>query len=382
VHLALGGPLMNCGYDPMPDGHYDVAPMAPQAFHSLHIAGEQVAFGVVAALVYRRRAGVGQRLSCAVHEAVSKNTETDLMAWVVQRQLYFRQTARHAGARVGEDITLAYTKDGARADQDDDVPTSDHPIRSQRSPVPSGRPLSGWDRQEGRRRRVMAAEKASRVRADPPVSLREAQKTLTRARLLQSAREVFEELGYLDTTVEEIADRVGASRGTFYLHFPSKAAVMREAVASWRSSLQHFTASLPAVHEPTFEELRAWVENYVDLYEQNKLLLRLASGRRGRARARARGGRRGGALRQAVDGRGPAAPDIPSRRTQRRRDQHPGAAPARTLRAFPRPVARARNASRPSHRRAGDRTLLVYDAVRRIASRRVARVGAAPGCSR
>ncbi|ONH22899.1 acyl-CoA transferase [Pseudofrankia asymbiotica] len=112
VHLALGGPLMNCGYDPRPDGHYDVAPMAPQAFHSLHITGEQVAFGIVAALVYRRRAGVGQRLSCAVHEAVSKNTETDLMAWVVQRQPYFRQTARHAGARVGEDITLAYTKDG------------------------------------------------------------------------------------------------------------------------------------------------------------------------------------------------------------------------------------------------------------------------------
>lgn len=120
----------------------------------------------------------------------------------------------------------------------------------------------------------MAAEKAPRVRTDAPVSLREAQKNFTRARLLQSAREVFEEFGYLDTTVEEIAERVGASRGTFYLHFPSKAAVMKETVASWRSSLQHFTESLPAGHEPTFEELRDWVEHYVDLYEQNKLLLR------------------------------------------------------------------------------------------------------------
>jgi crotonobetainyl-CoA:carnitine CoA-transferase CaiB-like acyl-CoA transferase len=112
VHLALSGPLLNCGYDPRPDGSYDLAPVAPQLLQSFHIAGEQVAFGIVAALVYRRRCGKGQRLTCAVHEAVSKSTETDLMAWVVQRQPYYRQTARHAGPAVGNDFTLAHTKDG------------------------------------------------------------------------------------------------------------------------------------------------------------------------------------------------------------------------------------------------------------------------------
>jgi crotonobetainyl-CoA:carnitine CoA-transferase CaiB-like acyl-CoA transferase len=111
VHLALGGPLLNCGYDPRPDGSYDLAPVAPQVLQSFHIAGEQVAFGIIAALIHRQKTGLGQRLTCAVHEAVAKNTETDLMAWVVQRQPYQRQTARHAMAAIS-DFSLAQTKDG------------------------------------------------------------------------------------------------------------------------------------------------------------------------------------------------------------------------------------------------------------------------------
>jgi crotonobetainyl-CoA:carnitine CoA-transferase CaiB-like acyl-CoA transferase len=112
VHLALGGPLLNCGYDPRPDGSYDLPPMAPQVQQSFHIAGEQVAFGIVAALFYRCRSGKGQRLTCAVHEAVAKCTETDLMGWVVQRQPFYRQTGRHAGPAVGLTTTLVHTKDG------------------------------------------------------------------------------------------------------------------------------------------------------------------------------------------------------------------------------------------------------------------------------
>jgi AcrR family transcriptional regulator len=57
-------------------------------------------------------------------------------------------------------------------------------------------------------------------------SLREQQRAFTRDRLLEAAQECFGELGYVDTTVENIAKRAGASRATFYLHFRSKADVM------------------------------------------------------------------------------------------------------------------------------------------------------------
>ncbi len=60
VHLALGGVMMNCGYDPAPDGNYDLPPIAPQMWHAFHIAGEQLALAIVAALLYRWRTGKGQ----------------------------------------------------------------------------------------------------------------------------------------------------------------------------------------------------------------------------------------------------------------------------------------------------------------------------------
>ena len=111
VSLALGGVVMNCGYDPDPTGQYDLPPIAPQAWHSFHIAGEQLVIGIVSALLYRLRSGLGQKVSVAIHEAVAKNTEIDLMSWVMLRQPVYRQTCRHALATV-TNPSISYTKDG------------------------------------------------------------------------------------------------------------------------------------------------------------------------------------------------------------------------------------------------------------------------------
>ena len=96
IHLALGGPMMNCGYDPDPNFEYDTPPIAPQIWHAYHIAGEQMATGIIAALIHRERSGEGQDVSLAIHEAVSKNPEQDLMYWVCRRVPLWRLTCRHA----------------------------------------------------------------------------------------------------------------------------------------------------------------------------------------------------------------------------------------------------------------------------------------------
>ena len=111
VSLALGGVVMNCGYDPDPAGRYDLPPIAPQVWHSFHIAGEQLVIGIVSALLYRLRSGLGQKVSLAIHEAVAKNTEIDLMSWVMLRQPVYRQTCRHALATI-TNPSISYTKDG------------------------------------------------------------------------------------------------------------------------------------------------------------------------------------------------------------------------------------------------------------------------------
>ena len=112
VHLALGGVMMNCGYDPAPGGVYDLPPIAPQMWHAFHVAGEQLSVAIIAALLYRWRTGKGQSLSCAVHEAVAKSTEVDLMTWVMRRSLVQRQTCRHAREGVTPHPSIVHTKDG------------------------------------------------------------------------------------------------------------------------------------------------------------------------------------------------------------------------------------------------------------------------------
>ena len=112
IHLALGGPMMNCGYDPQPDGTYDLPPIAPQMWHAYHIAGEQLCMNAIAALIDRRRSGRAQLLTCAVHDAVSKNTELDLMSWVYRAATFYRQTCRHAAEQITLVPSIGPTKDG------------------------------------------------------------------------------------------------------------------------------------------------------------------------------------------------------------------------------------------------------------------------------
>jgi crotonobetainyl-CoA:carnitine CoA-transferase CaiB-like acyl-CoA transferase len=112
IHLALGGVMMNCGYDPDPTLEYDTPPIAPQIWHAYHIAGEQLATGIIAALIHRHRTGQGQDVSTAVHEAVSKNPELDIMHWVMRRVPLWRLTNRHAVETPNHSPSISHTKDG------------------------------------------------------------------------------------------------------------------------------------------------------------------------------------------------------------------------------------------------------------------------------
>ncbi|WAX58364.1 CoA transferase [Jatrophihabitans cynanchi] len=99
IHLALGGVIMNCGYDPEPDGTYDAPPVAPQMWQAYHMVGELAAMQVIVALLSRQRSGRGQRLSASVHQVVSGNTETDVPDWIFNRVPHGRLTCRHSFGR-------------------------------------------------------------------------------------------------------------------------------------------------------------------------------------------------------------------------------------------------------------------------------------------
>jgi len=60
--------------------------------------------------------------------------------------------------------------------------------------------------------------------------LRQRQKQQTRALLLDAALALFDEKGYVATTIDDIANAATTTRATFYLHFSSKADLMRDLI--------------------------------------------------------------------------------------------------------------------------------------------------------
>ena len=88
----------------------------------------------------------------------------------------------------------------------------------------------------------------------PPLSRREQKKAEVREALVQAADALFVEQGFEGTTVDQIAERAGVSRRTFFRYFPSKEAIAfprsEERLEAFRSLLQQRFAEqspLPAV---------------------------------------------------------------------------------------------------------------------------------------
>lgn len=74
-------------------------------------------------------------------------------------------------------------------------------------------------------------------------SLKEKQRQEREALILQVAEEVLMEKGYHETSMDEIAARVGIAKGTVYLHFPSKEDLV---VAIFARDMQEFLQAVEA----------------------------------------------------------------------------------------------------------------------------------------
>jgi AcrR family transcriptional regulator len=70
------------------------------------------------------------------------------------------------------------------------------------------------------------------------LSLRERKKVETRNRILDSAIQLFQERGFEQTTVDEIAAQANISRGTFFNYFASKDSVLYEIAHGERQALK------------------------------------------------------------------------------------------------------------------------------------------------
>src|SRR5437868_1159254 len=87
-----------------------------------------------------------------------------------------------------------------------------------------------------------------------PRSLKEKQRQEREALILKAAEDVLMEKGYHETSIDEIAARVGIAKGTVYLHFPSKEDLV---VAIFERDMQQLLQSIDSTL-PTMVMLSAF----------------------------------------------------------------------------------------------------------------------------
>jgi AcrR family transcriptional regulator len=104
-----------------------------------------------------------------------------------------------------------------------------------------------------------------------------------RAQILQAARRVFAEKGYLGASIADIIDAAGIARGTFYLHFESKRAIFGEILDDLLLQLNSVITRVDInAPESAQEQLLANVERVLGVLIENadlaRILLRTSAG--------------------------------------------------------------------------------------------------------
>jgi AcrR family transcriptional regulator len=91
----------------------------------------------------------------------------------------------------------------------------------------------------------------------------------TRVRLLESAKQVFAETGFLEARISDIADGAGLSHGSFYHYFESKEAIFREVAEAQEALL----TAPPDEDEPRgdseYERIGRANRRYLQRYRDN-----------------------------------------------------------------------------------------------------------------
>jgi AcrR family transcriptional regulator len=119
------------------------------------------------------------------------------------------------------------------------------------------------------------AEQADKPAQNGPRSRKGVQ---TRARLLEAAKAIFEENGFLEARISDIAERAGLSHGAFYHYFESKEQIFRELAAMLDDELSEPMESVifaPASTDGPRERLFTAIHRHLESYRDEARIMRV-----------------------------------------------------------------------------------------------------------
>ncbi len=115
--------------------------------------------------------------------------------------------------------------------------------------------------------------------------MNEGQKKTTRRRrkeqaqrrqsILEAAREVFFDKGFMDATMDAIADRCDLAKGTLYLYFKSKEELYVSIMAEGMRLLKKDFDRISGLPSPADELLAEALQTYYGFYQENRKYFRI-----------------------------------------------------------------------------------------------------------
>lgn len=111
---------------------------------------------------------------------------------------------------------------------------------------------------------------------DKPNGPRSRKGVQTRARLLDAAKQIFEETGFLDARISDIAERAGLSHGSFYHYFESKEEIFREIAAAVDDRLSAPLGTVildPSSRATPRDRIREAMRRYFESYREEAKII-------------------------------------------------------------------------------------------------------------
>jgi AcrR family transcriptional regulator len=99
-----------------------------------------------------------------------------------------------------------------------------------------------------------------------------------RRAILEVAIPMFAERGYRDTTMDDLAAKVGIAKGTLYLYFPKKIDLLFACAALEKAKFVPQVLEMLSSELPAAEKLKRWLVAVLTLPSQSPLLCRLLDG--------------------------------------------------------------------------------------------------------
>jgi AcrR family transcriptional regulator len=113
---------------------------------------------------------------------------------------------------------------------------------------------------------------------DKPSGPRSRKGVETRARLMVAAKEVFENDGFLEARISDIAERAGLSHGSFYHYFESKEEVFREVALGVEERLSEPMQSVildPKSSASPYERIREGIRRNLESYRDEARIMKV-----------------------------------------------------------------------------------------------------------